>query len=86
MPYIITLTDLRVESVQVFKEMDDEGNFEGLGIRLNATLFNVEGDWEGKTKNFVLTAEQKVQLRDFIKPFVQEAASDWDVNPPPWAE
>ena len=86
MPYIITLTDLRVENVQVFQKMDGEGNFVDLDIRLNGSLFNVEGDEEGKSKTFVLAAEQRAQLRNFIKPFVQEAASDWDVNPPPWAE
>lgn len=85
MPYVITLTDLRVENVRIYKEFDDEGNFSGLGMSLNGTLFNTEEDQEGKNFKFDLTEQQEAQIRNFMKPFVQEAATFWDVNPPAWA-
>lgn len=85
MPYTINFTNLRVENVQVFQEFDDEGNFLGLQMSLNGTLYNSSGDDLGKTKLYELTTAQKAQVQNFIKGFVQDAASEWDVEPPPWA-
>lgn len=86
MPYTITLTDLQVENVQIFKEFDAEGKFAGLGMSLNGTLLNENGDSEGKNLKFELTEQQETQIRNFMKSFIREAAAFWEVNPPAWAE
>ena len=83
--YQITLTDLRVENFVIYRQADEDGNMD-IFLALNSTLYNSAGDTEGKNKIFDLTAQQKTAIINFIKPFVHEAATEYDVIPPLWAQ
>lgn len=85
MPHNISLTDMRVENFQQFKVFDSDGSLAGIGLSLNATLYNADGEQKSITKVFDLTPEQELQVRNFVKPFVQAVATEWDVDPPAWA-
>lgn len=85
MPYNLSFTDMRVENIQQFKLFNSDGSLAGIGLALNATLFDGDGEQRGITKVFDLSPAQEQQVRNFIKPFVQLAATEWDVNPPSWA-
>ncbi len=87
--YQITLTDLKVENFVIYRQdvTDEEGVVtQEIFLALNSILYNANGDREGKNKIFDLTTEQKTAIVIFIKLFVQEAAAEYDVNPPAWAQ
>lgn len=84
MPKTIVLTDLEMENIQIFKQANEEGQLE-MAISCNYTLTNADDARDGANKVFELTAQQKIQILNFIKPFVQAIATEEDVNPPPWA-
>lgn len=84
MPKTIVLTDMEMENIQIFRQANEEGQLE-LAMACNYTLTNDDGARDGANKVFLLTAQQKNQILNFIKPFVQAIATEEDVNAPPWA-
>ena len=86
MPYTREYTDCDIENVQIYKVMADNGNFLGLSMSGNFTLTNNDGDSIGLHIDWALTTQQKIQVLNFLKSFVVNAAENWDVNPPDWAK
>lgn len=87
--FVVTLTDLRVENIQIFRgDVDPDSAVETIGMKMsmNYTLYNVGGDAKGMNVEFVLTAQQRTQILNFIKPFVQAQATTDDVTAPAWAQ
>ncbi len=83
--YVITLTDLRMENIVIYRQ-DVEGQGTQVFMAMNYTLYNSGGDTKGKTVIFTLTAGQKTQVLNFIKPFVQQQAATDGVSVPTWAQ
>ncbi len=80
MAYTITLTDMRMENIQIFLQDDD------MKMAMNYTLYNSADDAKGKNVIFDLTTQQKTQVLNFIKPFVQQQAATDGVTVPAWAQ
>ncbi len=90
MPYEISLTDLKVENIQIFRQSviinEETGETEmQMKMSMNYTLQNDSGNTKGMNAGFALTPAQRTQVADFIKPFVQAQAVTDDVTPPDWA-
>ncbi len=77
--YIITLTDLRVENLQIYLQ-DGE-----IKMSMNSTLHNAAGDTRGVNDPIPLTVPVQAVLVNFLKPRVRAIAAGYDVNPPAWA-
>lgn len=90
MPYEISLTDLKVENIQIFRQSviinEETGETEmQMKMSMNYTLQDDSGNTKGMNAEFALTPAQRTQVADFIKPFVQAQAVTDDVTPPDWA-
>lgn len=88
--YIITLTDMRVENFQIYRQSvvinEQTGETEvQMKMSMNYTLYN-GGDAKGLTIEFALSPAQRVQVLNFVKPFVQAQAITDDVTAPVWAQ
>ena len=82
MPYTLTLTDLKMENIQIYKS--DDGT---LTMSLNYTLYNDDtGGRIGKSAPIDLTPAEKTAVKNFIKTFVIAIAAAEDVNPPAWTQ
>ena len=88
--YIITLTDMRVENFQIYRQSvvinEETGETEvQMKMSMNYTLYD-GGDTKGLNVEFVLSPVQRVQVLNFVKPFVQAQAVVDDVTAPVWAQ
>ena len=90
--YTKEFTDLEVQNLVIFKifpEPENPGDpppSMELGLAINITLTNIDGDRLGYNKMFALTSQQKVAIVGFVKPFVQNLGTELDVNIPAWAQ
>lgn len=88
--YIITLTDMRVENFQIYRQSvvinPTTGETEvQMKMSMNYTLYN-GGDAKGLAVEFALSPAQRTQVLNFVKPFVQAQAVVDDVTAPVWAQ
>jgi hypothetical protein len=90
MAFTITFTKMDVENFQIYKIpiLDGNGNQIGteLGLSLNYSLSNPDGDLKACNKIFSLTSQQKTAVLNFIKPFVQSVGTELNVTIPTWAQ
>lgn len=88
--YTITLTDMRVENFQIYRQNVTDPVTEvtttEVFLALNFTMYNASGNTEGANKIFDLTAGQKTAIVNFIKPFVQATGTEYEVDIPAWAQ
>lgn len=89
--YVVTLTDMEVENIPIYRQSVVINELTGetevqMKMSMNYTLFNANGDTKGKNVEFELSAAQRTQVLNFVKPFVQAQAVTDDVIAPAWAQ
>lgn len=90
--YTTEFTDLVVQNLVIFKVFPEPEDPEDppppmeLGLGINVVLTNSGGENLGYTKRFDLTPQQKAQIVNFVKPFVQSLGTELDVTIPLWAQ
>ncbi len=92
MPHTITFNKMRVRCTEVFRrmvevptgELDDEGlpimtHEEQWALRIKFIMRNDDGDRKGKEKIFSLNSNQESGIKNFMKPFVRQIKTDFDI-------
>ncbi len=92
MPKVITLDNVVVENIQLSRkrftwdtgEVDEESNpIMDTELRWSLTINHTMsggGARHGGTKTFVLTQQQRNQVKGFIKPFIVELKTEIDIQ------
>ena len=76
--YQVSYTDMETENFAGFRQ----GNMK---LAINFTLLNAEGDSTGRSEVFDLSKAEQTQVLNFLKPYILQIATKYDVNPDAWA-
>lgn len=89
--YTISLTDLRMENMQIFRQdvvinQQTGETEEQMKLSMNYTLFDSSGNTKGMNVEFTLTAQERTDLLAIIKPYVTKQATAHVVVAPAWTK
>lgn len=88
--FVITLTDMKVENIQIFRQsvvIDEETGETEMQMKMSMNYTLTDGtNNKGMNTEFTLSAAQRTAVLNFIKPFVQAQATTDGVNAPAWAQ
>lgn len=88
--FVITLTDMKVENIQIFRQsvvIDEQTGETEMQMKMSMNYTLTDGsNNKGMNTEFTLSAAQRTQVLNFVKPFVQAQAATDGVNVPVWAQ